>query len=432
MDADDAWSETFLSAMKAYPDLPADANIEAWLVTIAHRKAIDLIRAAARRAIPVADHPDTTATIDADPHRHDDLTAAVAALPPKQKQAVAYHYLAGLPYTDVAAILGGTTEAARRSAADGVATLRRSIRAHHTERTTPMTMDDLTRDLAGPSPRLPITWPDCTPASPRPPRPRAARHRLPHRGLPRRPPTACRHQHRPAARRLRHRKPRQRSCSTCPSGSVPGSCTPGPLDPPPASSTSTSPGAGFDLPLDWRLSAGFRAVVLRHLPEIAYGHTASYATVAGLAGNPKAVRAVGTACATNPLPVVVPCHRVVGADGGMGGYLGGARGQSHSAHLGVGSMSTTRKSAAAPAADSLPQSGSKPARPSSIKDAARLPTWDARVQAADWDRIQGIWTTTAAPSPERCSPRPMRRHRRALPRRHPLPYHRQHGPAPIR
>ena len=81
---------------------------------------------------------------------------------------------------------------------------------------------------------------------------------------------------------------------------------------------------GFDVPLDWRLSAGFRAVVLRHLPDIAYGHTASYATVAGLAGNPKAARAVGTACATNPLPVVVPCHRVVRADGSMGGYLGGA------------------------------------------------------------------------------------------------------------
>jgi methylated-DNA-[protein]-cysteine S-methyltransferase len=80
---------------------------------------------------------------------------------------------------------------------------------------------------------------------------------------------------------------------------------------------------GFDVSLDWRLSAGFRSVVLHHLPEIAYGHTASYATVAELAGNPKAVRAVGTACATNPLPVVVPCHRVVRSDGAMGGYLGG-------------------------------------------------------------------------------------------------------------
>ena len=80
----------------------------------------------------------------------------------------------------------------------------------------------------------------------------------------------------------------------------------------------------FDLPLDWRLSAGFRRAVLGHLAEIGYGHTASYATVARLAGNPKAVRAVGTACATNPMPVVVPCHRVVRSDGSIGGYLGGA------------------------------------------------------------------------------------------------------------
>lgn len=80
----------------------------------------------------------------------------------------------------------------------------------------------------------------------------------------------------------------------------------------------------FDLPLDWRLTAGFRSTVLHHLPEIDYGRTASYATVAALAGSPKAVRAVGTACAKNPLPVVIPCHRVVRSDGAMGGYLGGA------------------------------------------------------------------------------------------------------------
>lgn len=79
----------------------------------------------------------------------------------------------------------------------------------------------------------------------------------------------------------------------------------------------------FDVPLDWRLAAGFRAAVLHHLPEIGYGRTASYAEVAALAGSPKAVRAVGTACAKNPLPVVVPCHRVVRSDGAMGGYLGG-------------------------------------------------------------------------------------------------------------
>lgn len=124
-DADDAWSETFLSAMKAYPGLPADANVEAWLVTIAHRKAIDIIRAVARRAIPVADTPDTVAGPAAD-SRDLDLVSAVAGLPARQRQAVAYHYLAGLPYTEVAAIVGGSTDAARRAAADGIATLRRS------------------------------------------------------------------------------------------------------------------------------------------------------------------------------------------------------------------------------------------------------------------------------------------------------------------
>jgi RNA polymerase sigma factor (sigma-70 family) len=126
-DADDAWSETFLSALKAYPDLPADANVEAWLVTIAHRKAIDVTRGAARRAVPVAETPETAAAPPADPGLDGDLAGAMSALPPKQKQAVAYRYLADLPYTEVAAILGGSPDAARRAAADGIAALRRTI-----------------------------------------------------------------------------------------------------------------------------------------------------------------------------------------------------------------------------------------------------------------------------------------------------------------
>jgi methylated-DNA-[protein]-cysteine S-methyltransferase len=79
----------------------------------------------------------------------------------------------------------------------------------------------------------------------------------------------------------------------------------------------------FDLPLDFSLAKGFRLKVLSQLPGIGYGSTASYGAVAAQAGSPRAVRAVGTACATNPLPVVVPCHRVVRADGTPGGYLGG-------------------------------------------------------------------------------------------------------------
>ncbi|ABD09541.1 cysteine methyltransferase [Frankia sp. CcI156] len=79
----------------------------------------------------------------------------------------------------------------------------------------------------------------------------------------------------------------------------------------------------FTLSLDLRLATGFRLSVLEHLRDIPYGSTASYAAVAALAGSPRAVRAVGTACATNPLPVILPCHRVIYSDGRIGRYLGG-------------------------------------------------------------------------------------------------------------
>jgi RNA polymerase sigma factor (sigma-70 family) len=124
-DADDAWSETFLSALKAYPQLPADANVEAWLVTIAHRKAIDVTRGSARRAIPLAEMPARPARDRAD-DRDLDLPGSLAALPEKQRFAVVYHYLGGLPHGEVAAIIGGSVEASRRAAADGIANLRKA------------------------------------------------------------------------------------------------------------------------------------------------------------------------------------------------------------------------------------------------------------------------------------------------------------------
>lgn len=80
----------------------------------------------------------------------------------------------------------------------------------------------------------------------------------------------------------------------------------------------------FDLPVDLRLATGFRRQVLDRLREVPFGRTASYAVLARAAGSPKAVRAVGTACATNPVPLVVPCHRVVRSDGAIGSYRGGA------------------------------------------------------------------------------------------------------------
>jgi len=79
----------------------------------------------------------------------------------------------------------------------------------------------------------------------------------------------------------------------------------------------------FDLPLDLSLTGGFRHEVLLELAQIPYGQTKSYTEVATAAGRPRAVRAVGSACATNPLPIIVPCHRVLRSTGALGGYLGG-------------------------------------------------------------------------------------------------------------
>ena len=133
VDADDAWSDTFLSAMKAYPDLPADANVEAWLVTIAHRKAIDALRARKRQPAPVGEIPEVPTALGLPGSSDVDLWQAVAALPEKQRQAVAYHYVAGLAYAEIADILGGTTDAARRAAADGVKNLRKNYPGAATE-----------------------------------------------------------------------------------------------------------------------------------------------------------------------------------------------------------------------------------------------------------------------------------------------------------
>jgi methylated-DNA-[protein]-cysteine S-methyltransferase len=79
----------------------------------------------------------------------------------------------------------------------------------------------------------------------------------------------------------------------------------------------------FDVPVDLQLATGFRRLVLQHLREIPFGATESYAVVARAVGSPNAVRAAGSACATNPVPVVVPCHRVVRSDGSIGQYRGG-------------------------------------------------------------------------------------------------------------
>ena len=122
VDAEDAWSETFLAALAAYPRLRPDSDVRAWLVTIAHRKAIDGWRAR-RRVTPVEEAPDGAVS---DPEPADEqLDAAVRALPPMQRAVVASRYLAYLSYSYVAPLLGGSEAAVRRNAADGIAALRR-------------------------------------------------------------------------------------------------------------------------------------------------------------------------------------------------------------------------------------------------------------------------------------------------------------------
>ena len=124
VEADDAWSETFLAALRAYPGLRTDSNVVGWLVTIAHRKALDQHRARARNPAAVESLPERPTTEGVPGSRDTELWDALESLPRKQRQAVAYHYLAGLPYAQIAPILGNSDAAARRAAADGIRTLR--------------------------------------------------------------------------------------------------------------------------------------------------------------------------------------------------------------------------------------------------------------------------------------------------------------------
>lgn len=121
-EAQDCFQETFLAALRAYPKLRDASNLRAWLLTIAHRKAMDHHRARRRGAEPVGSIPDRAATPAPEPEPA--LWEAVRSLPPKQRTAIVGRYVGDLSYRDVARIAGGTEEAARRNAADGLASLR--------------------------------------------------------------------------------------------------------------------------------------------------------------------------------------------------------------------------------------------------------------------------------------------------------------------
>lgn len=129
-DAEDAWAETFLAAMRAYPTLRPDSNVRGWLVTIAHRKALDQIRSAGRAANPSGD---IDRLADRAPAHGDDpfagvdteLWDAMRSLTPNQQAAVLHHHVGGMPFAEIGEALGISAAAARRSSADGIANLRR-------------------------------------------------------------------------------------------------------------------------------------------------------------------------------------------------------------------------------------------------------------------------------------------------------------------
>jgi RNA polymerase sigma factor (sigma-70 family) len=127
-DAEDACAETFLAALRAYPRLREGSNVRGWLVTIAHRKAVDVLRARRRAPRPVGALPDAAREHAAAAERDPTLERALASLTFRQRAAVTYHHVAGLPYEEVGALLGTSAAAARRSAADGIARLRARLR----------------------------------------------------------------------------------------------------------------------------------------------------------------------------------------------------------------------------------------------------------------------------------------------------------------
>jgi RNA polymerase sigma factor (sigma-70 family) len=128
VEAEDCFQETFIAALRAYPRLRGDSNLRAWVLTIAHRKALDAHRGRSRRAVPIAD-PDLVdgRTHDAPAARDEALWEAVQELPARQRSAVVLRYVGDLPHREIAQAIGCSEEAARRSLHDGLTTLRKVV-----------------------------------------------------------------------------------------------------------------------------------------------------------------------------------------------------------------------------------------------------------------------------------------------------------------
>jgi RNA polymerase sigma factor (sigma-70 family) len=123
-EAEDAFQETFISALRAYPRLKPNSNLRAWILTIAHRKALDLFRARKRRPVPVEELPEQPVPA-ASPNGRSEVWTAARELPAKQREALLFRFAADLPYSDVAEALGCTEEAARQRVSEAVRNLRK-------------------------------------------------------------------------------------------------------------------------------------------------------------------------------------------------------------------------------------------------------------------------------------------------------------------
>jgi methylated-DNA-[protein]-cysteine S-methyltransferase len=277
-DVDDCFQETFLSALRAYPRLRHTENLRGWVLAIAARKTLDARRGRARRPRPVAALPDRPGE---EPFGRDPaLWAAVRALPPRQRAAVALRYAGDLAYREVARIMGGSEAAARRAAELlGRRALGEDL------------VDVAYAFVDAPVGRLLVA---------------ATRRGLVRVALPGEPAEEV------LAELARRVSPRVLEVSTA-------------LEEIRSQLGEYFAGRRrrFEVRLDWRLARGFSLRVLRATAAIPYGRVATYREVAARAGNPRATRAAGAALARNPVPIVVPCHRVLRTGGDLGGYGGG-------------------------------------------------------------------------------------------------------------
>jgi RNA polymerase sigma factor (sigma-70 family) len=126
-EAEDCFQDTFIAALRAYPRLRADSNLRAWVLTIAHRKALDAHRSRTRRAVPVEDLTAVDASARMPAPRDEALWDAVGDLPARQRSAVMLRYVADLPHRDIATAIGCSEDAARRSLHEGLAKLRKAV-----------------------------------------------------------------------------------------------------------------------------------------------------------------------------------------------------------------------------------------------------------------------------------------------------------------